>query len=653
MDSKCEFGGTSQRIQFTNTMRYLAALLTGLLGLLCLTLSAQTDCEGADHTILAGNFYYNPASLAIAEGETVAWVNEGGTHDVNGEVSVISGETFNNPEAFSLPVISGNMSGVCMGVHTFTIAGEYNYDCSIGQHAANGMVGTILVEAASVECNDDLACNYDPASTSDTDCEYYDGNFNLSDGLWIVAGASLNPDYGCDIQPAEGILVQLDITEGQPVSIAVDEALENWVNGLVDEGLLTALNGTLALSAFNNALFSFCGETVTGDAGLLTITSDWNGQAWSIQEFGFNLAPAGEMPSGCPDPAANNFDPCANPDTTLCEYDGELDCNDPLACNYDTAATGVDGCVFFDTNLFTLEEDMFIGLTDFEDCPTGYPGAYTIPADLTQEDTGLPLFFTITPEVESFLIEQGYEIAAQDIITVAVSVCDTVMNYNSLVLGDEDLTWDGIGFTIDFYGSFIAPESSFEVGCPDPEACNFDACAHPEFADGCTYLDFSAIETASGDTGMVTMTELDSLTFTVTAEEDVTLEWSTDCGDLIVDGNTATLTATGTGDCEVCVEVEGPGECEGESCIVVSVLGGLNEPSNTTWELMPNPAATDLRVVWKGPTSIFEVFDLNGRIIHTTALQTGTQTIDVSELHPGLYLAGPQGTAPKRLAIQR
>ena len=68
---------------------------------------------------------------------------------------------------------------------------------------------------------------------------------------------------------------------------------------------------------------------------------------------------------------------------------------------------------------------------------------------------------------------------------------------------------------------------------------------------------------------------------------------------------------------------------------------------------MPNPAATDLRVVWTGPTSIFEVFDLNGRLVHTATLQTGTQTIDVSELHPGLHLAGPQGTAPKRLAIQR
>ena len=111
-------------------MRYLAALLTGLLGFLCLQLSAQ-DCDGADHTILAGNLYFNPDMLTIVEGETVAWINEGGTHDVNGNISVITGESFNNPEVFSLPTVVGNSEGVCMGTHTFTIAGEYNYDLSL------------------------------------------------------------------------------------------------------------------------------------------------------------------------------------------------------------------------------------------------------------------------------------------------------------------------------------------------------------------------------------------------------------------------------------------------------------------------------------------------------------------------------------------
>lgn len=42
------------------------------------------------------------------------------------------------------------MDGVCLGSHTFTVEGTYNYDCSIGQHAANGMVATITVNPAQM-----------------------------------------------------------------------------------------------------------------------------------------------------------------------------------------------------------------------------------------------------------------------------------------------------------------------------------------------------------------------------------------------------------------------------------------------------------------------------------------------------------------------
>jgi hypothetical protein len=58
-------------------------------------------------------------------------------------------------------------------------------------------------------------------------------------------------------------------------------------------------------------------------------------------------------------------------------------------------------------------------------------------------------------------------------------------------------------------------------------------------------------------------------------------------------------------------------------------------------------------VVWGGETTLFEVVDLNGRRVHTVTLQPGSQVLDVSGLRPGLYLAGPQGQAPQRLAIQR
>ncbi len=632
-------------------MRFLSPFFAVLVGLITSPVVAQ-DCDGADHTVLAGNLYFSPADLTISVGETVAWVNEGGFHDVNGNISAVSGESFGNPEVFSLPTATGDASGVCMGTHTFTVPGTYNYDCSVGSHAANGMVGTVTVEAAATGCNNDLACNYDSTATSDADCQYNDGTFDFSGGFWLVPINALDADLGCDIQPAVGTIASVVDEVGQPVTVVVDAALETYINGAVADGLLSSLQAILLLSALEQATFSFCGNTMTGIAGINTIVSDWNGQSWSLGDLGLNLAPVSTLDDGCNDPDALNYDPCANPDETLCEYMA-LECNDPLACNYDSTSTGSTDCNYFDTELFTLGENDFIGLTDFEDCETGYPGAYSLPVPLTQDSTGGPLYLVLFPDVESFLVENGFEIAAQDIATVSLSVCDTVMNYNSLVIGDTDLYWDGMGFAIDVYGSFIAPDSSFPIGCPDPDACNFDACSHPFFSDDCTYIELGPLATAAGDTGMVTMGELDSLTFVATPGDGLTVEWDSECGELIVDGNTATLVGPETGDCEVCVEAENADGCDIESCIIVTVIGGIDSPSNAQWQLMPNPAASELRVVWGGEARAFEVFDLNGRLVQTSTLQTGSQVLDVSSLKPGLYLAGPRGQAPQRLAIQR
>ncbi len=632
-------------------MRFLSFLLVLSFGLQA-TLTLAQDCNGADHTVLAGNLYFNPADLTISVGETVAWVNEGGFHDVNGNISAISGESFDNPEAFSLPTVTGEAAGVCMGTHTFTVAGTYNYDCSVGSHATNGMVGTITVEAAAMGCNDDLACNYDSTATSNADCQYNDDTFDFSEGFWLVPINALNPDLDCDIQPAVGTITSVVDAEGAPVTVVVDAALEAYINGAVADGLLSSLQAILLLSALEQATFSFCGNTMTGIAGLNTIVSEWNGQSWSLGDLGLNLAPVSTLADGCGDPDALNFDPCVNPDNTLCEYSA-IACSDPLACNYDSTSTGTADCNYFDTSLFTLGENDFIGLVDDEDCETGYPGAYSLPVPLAQDSTGGPLYFVLFPDVESFLVENGFEIAAQDIATVSLSVCDTVMNYNSLVIGDTDLYWDGLGFTIDLYGSFVAPGSSFPIGCPDPDACNFDACSHPFVTDDCTYIELGELTTADGDTGLVTMNELDSLTFVATPGDGLTVEWDSECGELIVDGNTATLVGPETGDCEVCVEVENAEGCEAWSCIIVTVLGGIGDMDNIGWQLMPNPAASDLRVVWRGATTAFDVFDLNGRLVQTTTLQPGSQVLDVSPLQPGLYLAGPRGFAPQRLAIQR
>ena len=625
-------------------MRYLAALLTGLLGFLCLTLSAQ-DCDGADHTVYAGSFYYEPATVTITAGETVAWFNEAGFHDVNGNVSVLTGESFGNPEVFSLPSVNASGMDVCMGTVTFTVPGTYNYDCSIGNHAANGMVGTIIVEEAVASgCNDALACNYDEAATSDVDCLYDDGTFDLSQGLWVNAAAALDPDVDCAIQPAEGVLVQVNNTAGSPVTLVVDAGLQDWVDGLVAQGLLTALEATLAVSAFNNAVFSFCGETVSGDAGLISITSAWNGEAWNIAELGFNLAPVTSMMDGCPDPSATNYDPCANPDPSACEY-GTEECNDPLACNYDENATNGAGCNYFDTELFTIGENDFVDFVDTELCD-GYATYNDFPIPLGQDSTGGPLYFTLFPAVEQALIDNGLELAAQDISTVSLSVCDTVMNYNSLVIGDVDMYWDGMGFINPIYGSYVVPESSIPLeGCPDPSSCNWNPCTHPYYGDECTY---AVVGTIEGDS----IVEAGStVTFTGVAAEGNSFDWYSDCDEVVIDGNT--ITVTGTEDCEICFEESDADGCEGETCLNLSIVMSVGENGQLPWQFMPNPAADALRVVWGGDATVFEVVDLNGRRVHTTTVYRGVTTLDLSHLQPGLYLAGPQGTEPQRLAIQR
>ena len=55
------------------------------------------------HQVNAGMLYYNPSELTIHVGDTVVWINDGGTHDVNGNISSITGNSFNNPESFDSP----------------------------------------------------------------------------------------------------------------------------------------------------------------------------------------------------------------------------------------------------------------------------------------------------------------------------------------------------------------------------------------------------------------------------------------------------------------------------------------------------------------------------------------------------------------------
>ena len=121
-----------------------------ILKIIMLSLLFSSNTLIADtYTINSGSYYYSPSSLTINVGDTVKWYNDGGFHNVNANFNSITGTSYNNPESF-VSSATGSV-GALIYTHVFTIPGTYNYDCSIGNHAANGMVGTINVLEANTD----------------------------------------------------------------------------------------------------------------------------------------------------------------------------------------------------------------------------------------------------------------------------------------------------------------------------------------------------------------------------------------------------------------------------------------------------------------------------------------------------------------------
>jgi len=105
---------------------------------------AQCD---ADHLVILNDFEFVPSELLIAPGETVAFINLQGIHNVNGVNNTLTGESFNNPVDFFLNDTIGNSQGVCMGIINFETIGNYNFDSSVGYDANSEMNLQITVDA--------------------------------------------------------------------------------------------------------------------------------------------------------------------------------------------------------------------------------------------------------------------------------------------------------------------------------------------------------------------------------------------------------------------------------------------------------------------------------------------------------------------------
>ena len=120
--------------------RFPQLLLASMLSVF--TTGANSQCE-ADTTVYLTDYFFTPNSFTISVGQTVAFVNAEGTHNVDGTEE-------SNPVSFFLEETEGDINGVCMGTVTFNIPGTYTFTSSIGVQPELGMTGTIVVDAETL-----------------------------------------------------------------------------------------------------------------------------------------------------------------------------------------------------------------------------------------------------------------------------------------------------------------------------------------------------------------------------------------------------------------------------------------------------------------------------------------------------------------------
>ncbi|MBO73731.1 MAG: hypothetical protein CMD33_00480 [Flavobacteriales bacterium] len=341
-------------------------------------------CNTDGVVVTTGGFYFSPQDLVIDPGATVIWENVGGSHNANGTTDTQTGESFGNPEDFFFSPVGSAGEAVCIGSFTFTIPGVYSYDCSVGSHAALGMVGTVTVGTGG--CTNAAAPNYNEAADfDDGSClevtttliaaiqegqltDAYTGTtvvtngvvtgvfgsvVSLQDGqgaysgIWM-SGSNVPVVVGDDIEVTGTVsefygLTQLtgvsvvinaqgaDLPTPELLSTAIAASDEQW------EGVLVQVTGNVSTESLGFGewgLDDTSGECRIDDRGYDAIGTDnvTAGSTWQVTGpldysfSNFKVQPRSEADAllyGCTSAGASNYNAGAGIDDGSCEFTGE------------------------------------------------------------------------------------------------------------------------------------------------------------------------------------------------------------------------------------------------------------------------------------------------------------------------------------------
>ena len=298
-------------------MKYFFSLCAAFCALTTLT---WAQCDDADHTVTASSFMYSPSDLVIEAGESVAFVNINGFHDVNGVNSSITNESFGNPVDFSLDAVMGSPDSTCIGIVTFDEPGVYDYDCSIGDHAAQGMVGTITVNAPPppytvvdviVESEVHTVLETAVVTAGLVDALSAEGPFTVfapTDAAFTALLEELSVT-------ADDLLALNELTQVLTYHVAGVNALST---DLTDGQMVATLNG-------QDVMIGIANDTVTVNGTAMVTIANQTADNGVVHVIDAVLIP--DTITGCTNMMACNYSLVANEDDDSCEVPGDA-CDD-------------------------------------------------------------------------------------------------------------------------------------------------------------------------------------------------------------------------------------------------------------------------------------------------------------------------------------
>jgi len=299
--------------------------------------TVSSESEAVAHVVNAGSFYYAPSALTITAGDTVYWVNDGGTHNVNFATNTVTGDPYNNPESF----VSSPTGDIELYSYVFNTAGTYQYDCSVGSHAANGMSGTIIVLENTSPDPGIIALfgetlGYSPYTIGEVTTNAANGVADSTDVLVSLVGIV----HCIDFDGNEGISFTIIDDNNDGVNVFNFDDVSDYV---VNEGDKIKVLGKIG--QFNGLTQVVADSILTLESGLPTVTptivttldESTESQWITIENVNF-VNPIATFPSG-----SNNIDVTDGVNVFAIRIDSDTDIPESAAPQGSFSVTGVGG----------------------------------------------------------------------------------------------------------------------------------------------------------------------------------------------------------------------------------------------------------------------------------------------------------------------